>query len=178
MYFVRSDEEIYKYARKFLNNLFRELDLSSDYLVFDQLILPYHKKKFEPLFPNFKQIVVDRDPRDVYLDAKNYNAYPITEDIESFVSFYESSRKLNLSKDDSSTLLISFEDLIYDYDKTTNKIMEFLKLDSCDHLKKFSRFDPKLSIKNTQTWNLDKNKEYRNDMNIIKDRLKSWCYDF
>ena len=40
------------------------------------MILPYHMKKFKLLLPNLKQIVVDRDPRDVYLDAKNYNAIP------------------------------------------------------------------------------------------------------
>ena len=38
------------------------------------MILPLSHEKFELLFPNLKQIVVDRDPRDVYLDARNYNA--------------------------------------------------------------------------------------------------------
>lgn len=178
MYFVKSDEDVYLSARAFLTNLFDELDVDSDYLVFDQLILPYHKKRFDSLFPNFKQIVVDRDPRDVYLDAKNYNAYPITKNIESFISFYETSRKINTAVNNSSTLLIRFEDLIYNYDVTTKKILDFLEIDPLKHLKKYSRLDPKISIKNTQTWLKDENKEYSDDMNIVKKRLEQWCYDF
>lgn len=178
MYFVRSDKDIYLAARKFLNNLFNELDLASEYLVFDQLILPYHKNKNESLFPNFKQIVVDRDPRDVYLDAKNYNAYPITKDIDSFISFYESSRTINTPVNDDSTLLIRFEDLIYDYDSVTTKILAFLEIDLLSQSKKYSRFDPNVSIKNTQTWLKDENKEFAQEMIILKDKLKPWCYDF
>ena len=74
MYFVKSNINIYPLARAFLNDLFNEFNLESEHLVFDQLILPYHREKFDQLFPGFKQIVVDRDPRDVFLDAKDYNA--------------------------------------------------------------------------------------------------------
>ena len=177
MYFVRSDIDIYFYAREFLDNLFKEFNIVSKYLVFDQLILPYHKKKFDFLFPNFKQIVVDRDPRDVYLDAKNYNAYPITQDIESFISFYESSRKINPAVNNASTLLIQFEDLIYNYIPTTERILGFLGMDFSGHSKKFSNFDPNSSVKNTKTWLKEENKSHIKDMAIVKDRLSEWCYD-
>jgi hypothetical protein len=178
MFFVRSDKDVYCSARKFLNDLFNELDIDFEYLVFDQLILPYHKKKFEPLFPYFKQIVVDRDPRDVYLDAKNYNAYPITQDIESFISFYETSRQINIASNNNSTLLIQFEDLIYNYDETTKKLVDFLGIDFSTHSKKFSRLDPKVSVKNTQTWLREENSSYRKDMDLVRERLSEWCYDF
>lgn len=178
MYFVRSDKDVYSSARKFLNELFNELDIASEYLVFDQLILPYHKEKFEPLFPNFKQIVVDRDPRDVYLDAKNYNAYPITKNIESFISFYESSRKVNAPTNNESTLLIQFEDLIYNYNSTTNKIVDFLGIDVANHTKQLTRFDPKISIANTKTWLKPENASHIGDMAIVKDRLSKWCYEY
>jgi hypothetical protein len=178
MYFVRSDKDVYSSAREFLNNLFNELDVTCEHLVFDQLILPYHKEKFNSLFPNLKQIVVDRDPRDVYLDAKNYNAYPITRNIESFISFYESSRKINTVTNDNSTLLIKFEDIIYNYKPTAEKIVDFLEMDFINHTKQFTRLDPKISIKNTKTWLKKENIKYMDDMNILQDRLDKWCYDF
>lgn len=178
MFFVKSDADVYDHARNFLKKLFDELDITAEYLVFDQLILPYHKTKFDPLFPGFKQIVVDRDPRDVFLDAKNYNAYPITPNIESFISFYETSRKLNVVENNESTLLIRFEDLIYQYGETTKKIVDFLGIDFANHTKKFSRLDPKVSIKNTKTWCKEENLGYRRDMEVVKERLSEWCYDF
>jgi len=178
MYFVRSDTDVYRCARDFLASLFNELDIVGEYLVFDQLILPYHKDKFDLLFPGFKQIVVDRDPRDVYLDAKNYNAYPITQDIASFISFYESSRKISPAVDNATTLLVRFEDLIYDYQPTTEKILNFLGMDSAGHSKQFSKFDPKISVRNTKTWLKEENQSYVQDMSILKERLSEWCYDF
>ncbi|MDA9999096.1 hypothetical protein N9E70_00265, partial [bacterium] len=178
MYFVRSDKDVYGAAREFLNVLFHELDIAYDYLVFDQLTLPYHKEKFDPLFPNLKQIVVDRDPRDVYLDAKNYNAYPITENIDSFISFYESSRKVNALSNNESTLLIQFENLIYNYNATTAEIVDFLDIDFVNHSKKLTRFDPEISKTNTKTWLKSENASHIEDISIIRDRLSEWCYDY
>ena len=164
MYFVKSNINIYPLARAFLNDLFNEFNLESDHLVFDQLILPYHREKFDQLFPGFKQIVVDRDPRDVFLDAKDYNAYPITQDINSFISFYKSSRSLKSIDADEFNLFIQFEDLIYKYDQTTKQIQDFLEIDSQKHAKKFSRLDPSKSINNTQTWLKPENNKYKDEI--------------
>ena len=178
MYFVRSDKDVYSAAREFLDGLFHELDIVCEYLVFDQLMLPYHKEKFDPLFPGIKQIVVERDPRDVYLDAKDYNAYPITDDIATFISFYETSRKINTVSNSDSTLLIKFEDLIYNYKVTTEKVINFLGLDVTDHTKQFTRFDTKISIKNTKTWLKPENFKHIDDIHLLEDQLSEWCYEF
>lgn len=180
MYFVRHDVDCYRYAREFINNLFSELVVSErdERVVLDQLILPYNRHKFEMLFKNLKQIVVDRDPRDVYLDAKSYNAYPITKDINTFISFYESVHLKEDLKLDENTLLIQFEDLILNYEAERCKIFKFLGLDDSEHINKKSKFVPELSINNTQTWLKPENKMYLNDIKIIESKLKEWCYDF
>ena len=75
--------------KKFSLNLSIEYSFSNDKnLIFDQLCLPYHLDKFKKILPNMFSIVVDRDPRDVYLDARTYNAYPITSNINTFINFY------------------------------------------------------------------------------------------
>lgn len=177
-YFVRSDIKIYHHAQVFLDKLFSEFDTSSEFLIFDQMILPYHMKKFKLLLPNLKQIVVDRDPRDVYLDAKNYNAYPITENIDSFISFFETARSVNIIYDDNENLNIKFENLIYNYENSLEKIKLFLNLDGNNHKLKLNKFDPNISIKNTKTWKNIKDHKVLNDIKKIEKSLEKWCYDY
>lgn len=181
MFFVRSDEDVYTAAKVFVNNLFGEYikEKSTSNIVLDQLILPYNRHKFELLFDGLKQIIVDRDPRDVYLDAMSYNAYPITDDVNTFISFYESSRSLNDSRhEDENLLFIRFEDLIYNYDSEVKKIKDFLKLDFECHDKKYKFFDPRKSVKNTRTWEKEENLKYISDIRQIEDKLKNYCYPF
>ena len=178
MYFVRSDVDVYKKAQKFITLLFHEVNSNSHNLVFDQLILPYHKDKYDRLFPGLKQIVVDRDPRDVYLDAKNYNAYPITDDINTFISFYESSRTISKISNNDKNLKVQFEDLILNYDKTLSTLANFLKINLSDHNNNFKYFQPEFSKKNTQTWLKLKNKDMIKNIMTIEQKLSKWCYNF
>ena len=177
-YFVRPDTDFYLHARLFIQKLFSEFNLNKELLIFDQMILPYHMKKFELLFPNLKQIVVDRDPRDVYLDARNYNAYPITDDINSFISFFQSAREFKKINENADNLLIKFEDLIYKYEDTTNSINKFLGLNKKFHKKKFTNFNPNYSIKNTKTWLKINDTKTINDVRTIERKLEKYCYDF
>ena len=178
MYFVRSDIDIFTEAQLFLTNLFSEIDTKEKNLIFDQLILPYHKEKYDLLFPNLKQIVVNRDPRDVYLDARNYNAYPITKNINSFISFYEASMISKEILSDKYNLSIKFEDLIYNYEYTTEVINCFLELSSNSHTQKYMYFSPNRSILNTKTWLNLNNKKLLNDIKTIELKLEKWCYHF
>ena len=181
MYFVRSDVDVYKYAREFISNLFSEYigNDNKTNIVLDQLLLPYNRNKYDLLFENLKHIIVDRDPRDVYLDAMAYNAYPITSNIETYISFYESQRYLQ--KDKASTdnvLFVQFEDLIYNYENEIKRIFNFLNINQKEHIYKNTNLRISKSIKNTQTWKRDEFKKYKKDINIIANRLSRYLYDF
>jgi len=180
MYFVRHDVDIDKYAKIFIQQLFEEVikDKNKNKIILDQLVLPYNRYKFDAIFPNLKHIIVDRDPRDVYLDAMTYNAYPITNDIHTFISFYESSRMKEKVVNDSVTLKIQFEDLIYQYKETKNKIFEFLNINHSEHINKDLKLDINISKKNTQTWKRKEFEKYSSDIKIIEKNLARWCYDF
>lgn len=179
MYFVRHDVDIYKYASEFINKLFLEKVKVQEQkmVVLDQLILPYNRDKFSRLFLSLKQIIVDRDPRDVYLDAMTYNAYPITKDIKSFISFYESVHNKEPVVDTDVVKKIQFEDLIYNYDKTIVEIFSFLNINPDTHYNKKNKFNPEVSIKNTKTWRRQEFKRYRQDIVEIEKNLSQWCYD-
>ena len=181
MYFVRHDVEVEKYAEEFINKLFLEIinnDNSDDKIILDQLIPPYNRSNFKSLFSNLKQIIVDRDPRDVYLDAMTYNAYPITNDIKTFISFYEAVHTKEEVINDENTLIIKFEDLIYNYEETKDNIFDFLDIDKSLHTKPKTRLDPSISIKNTRTWERKEFQSHRDDIKKIEEKLGKWCYEY
>ena len=53
--------------------------------------------------------------------------------------------------------------------------MKFLNFTSKDHTNKKGRFDPNISIKNTQ---LFRKEEYREEIEIIESRLQRYLYNF
>lgn len=178
MYFVRHDVDVYGYAGEFIQGLFSELVLSESKskFVLDQLVLPYNQDGFKKLFPGLKQIVVDRDPRDVYLDAMTYNAYPITEDIETFISFYTAQRSYRKEECDN-TLFVKFEDLIFEYEETKSLIFQFLNIDPDCHKRRQLCFDPNVSKANVGTWRKSEFQSYREEIEYIETELCDWLYD-
>ena len=72
-------------------------------------------------------------------------------------------------------LRIKFEDLIYNYDKELKKIEKFLNFKKEEHINPKSRFNPEISIKNTQLFN---KKEYIKEVKIIEKELSNYLYDF
>ena len=83
----------------------------------------------------------------------------------------ESEKECNSSK----VLRVKFEDLIYKYDDTLNIIINHLGFNKEDHINRKSRFNPELSIKNTQLCN---NIIYKDEIKIIEKELKEYLYDF
>ena len=83
----------------------------------------------------------------------------------------ESEKECNSNK----VLRIRFEDLIYNYDDEVKRITKFLGFTGKDHINKKSRFDPDISIKNTQ---LFRKKEYQEESKIIERELEKYLYNF
>lgn len=96
-------------------------------------------------------IVVDRDPRDIYLIAKRISflagSFIPHDDVHDFVEAYKDIRR-NQKGDSERVLRLNFEDLIYDYDNTVRRIEGFLGLHSHDHVKRY--FKPEVSVATTQ----------------------------
>ena len=181
MYFVRSDINVYKYAKLFINNLFNEIlgDSPKNNIVLDQLLLPYNRYKYEKLFDNLKYIIVERDPRDIYCDASSYNAYPITKDVNTFISWFESQRILQKNEtSNDNVLFVQFEDLIFNYKNEVNKILKFLNIRKEEHNLKGTILRISESIKNTQIWKREEYSKYEKHINIIERKLSEYLYKF
>lgn len=179
-------EEYFQYARKFVSSycaLWRNKYGTPNY-VFDQLIQPQQLSKFTDYFDtnNIRVILVDRDPRDLFVLSKyvwpyhhnsNNKYYPDT--AEQYVDFHRSLRKRVVSEGGSIKKLY-FEDLVYKYDYAVEEIEEFLGLDSREHTHDRKFFIPEVSIKNTQNYLI--NSEWAFEVKDMERELAPYIYTF
>jgi len=138
---------------------------------------PLNSMKF---FNSPKCIIVDRDPRDLYVMAKHVygmNAIFIpTDTVDNFIEYYIRIRDKRYWSESDSILFIKFEDLIYKYDETVNKIISFVGPCIGQHFKKKQFFKPDVSIANTNVFNQFPNE--KDAIAKIERDLKEWVYPF
>lgn len=175
-------EEFYKNARIFLNKIYTELGIEKSNLVLDQFLLPHNLYRLDRYFSdNCKAIVVDRDPRDVFLLNKYFwdkmaCSIPYPTDVEQFCVCYRKMRNCETPSENENILRIHFEDLVYNYESTVNSIFAFLDIKSEAHTEKKTKLKPEKSALNTQLFNRDEN--FVNEAKYIEKELKEFIYDF
>lgn len=180
MYFSNiSLESFYKIVQDYMSNLLCTVDLEDkyEYLVFDQLVPSSNIKKYLNYFKNIKVIVVDRDPRDLYILNKEFwHEGWIPEDVDIFIKWFNITREYDsLDKNNGKEILkIKFEDFIYNYDETLKRVIEFLNLKKENHIMPKKYFNNEISIKNTKLWL--KHLKYKEDIQKIEKKLKGYCY--
>ncbi len=176
-----TEDKFYQAAQKFVYDILDMFDSSGDDLLLDQLLLPHNLFRVDNYFGDeLKVIVVERDPRDIFIDNK-YNwqkineAVPYSFDVEEFCVQFRRIHEMERKADSKKILRIKFEDLIYNYEKTEKQIVKFLGYEKRKHKDQKKYFDPAVSIKNTQ---LFKKKEYQKEAQYIAEHLPEYLYDF
>ncbi|MFY9381446.1 MAG: hypothetical protein WBI55_06000 [Eubacteriales bacterium] len=173
-----SEEKFLECTRKYTDALFKAANKENKpVLVVDQLLPSSNIMRHLRYFNNIRVIVTDRDPRDIYLLGKYVWHDPIVpQDLETFCKWFVYARSTRKKEywDSDKVLLIQFEDLIYQYDKTTAKIREWVGLAEADHVNPKQYFDPSKSIKNTRLW--VKNPKYKAEADEIGKRLPDYLY--
>ena len=167
-------------SKSFVRNLlsFMGADFSKN-IVLDQPFMGDDPTISFRFFDNPKAIVVDRDPRDVYLFAikmlyKTTKYFPV-DSVQDFVSYYRLLRDNRPYKNpNDNILLLHFEEMVYDYEAATQKIRTFCGLG--DNPRPFSVFDPKISMPNTQLYL--RFPEYSDDIKYIEDNLPEYLFNF
>lgn len=174
-----SAEYFYSITQDYLEKLFSIANKDEkEFIMVDQLVPPSNSQKYCKYFKDIKIISVDRDPRDIYLLEKEIwkgGCVP-TENIEDFCKWYELTRHhLVAEKDDPQKVLrIQFEDMVYHYQETIERIFVFLGLDKDHHKEPRSKFNPDKSIRNTQIWK--RYPERIEEMRFIEKTLEKYCY--
>ena len=176
-----SPEEFYKKSHDYIYKIIELISKNKENVILDQLLLPFNLFRVDNYFDDrLKVIVVERDPRDVYILnkyvwGKKKISVPMPTDVEDFCTYYKKMRESEKKTDSSKVLRVKFEDLIYNYDQKLDEITEFLGFNQKNHIYKKSRFNPDLSIKNTQ---LFRKKEYADEISIIEKKLSNYLYKF
>lgn len=150
-------------------------------LVFDQLFPGNCPQSCFKFFDDPYAVVVDRDPRDVYvfgkvvlLNSSTGHLMPLN-DVKDFVTYYRALRDDQPYKEDNSKILrLHFEDLVYHYEEATNKLRDFLHLPENPNPK--SIFDPAISMPNTQVWK--RFPRYNDDIAYIEKELPEYLFDY
>lgn len=175
-------DSFYEASRGFLGHIFSDLGIKEHNLVMDQLILPHNLYRLNNYFDdNVRVIVVDRDPRDVFVLNKyrwtvKGDSIPYPLDVEEFIRFYRAMRLSESVVQDDKILRIHFEDLVYNYQDTINKLYSFLGVNSKNHKNKKMYFDPNISINNTQLFNI--NDSVKLECDKIAEELEEYLYQF
>lgn len=116
---------------------------------------------------NYKVFIVDKDPRDIFVAMINtelpYLEYNKT--VEGFIKNFKENRKyhqhnMNVLKD--KAMYIRCEDVIFNYDEWTKKIMNFANFKEENHIHKMKYFNPEISKQYVGAY-----KNYK-DQNAIK----------
>ena len=176
-----SCEQFYIAARHFLDRVFVDLGIEDSSIVLDQLLLPQNLNRLNSYFDeNTRVIVVDRDPRDVYLLNKlvwlpQEMMIPFPTEEAGFCKMFRKIRNMGQC-DDERILRLHFEDLVYHYDDTVDRIEDFLGLERKNHVRQYQFFDPGRSIYNTQLFNQER---YKNEsVEHIERELKEYLFMF
>lgn len=176
-------EEFYEKTDNYLQKLWDAMGLDKRNLILDQLLLPFNLHRAERYFKpeQLKAFVVQRDPRDVFITNKyiwpsHAEQVPYPTDVYEFCKCYRSLREMEKESTYEGVYRICFEDLIYDYDNTAEKIYAALGVDARDHKKKKTQFDPARSIENTQLFRAKL--EFAQEAEIIARELAEYLYPF
>lgn len=182
MYFSINPDDFYEKSKKYVNMILSILGLdSSKPIVLNQPFSGNCPQNAFPFFDNPLAIVVDRDPRDIYTSTvKSYvplkGCYNIpSKDVATFVEYYRGMHNNQpYRNEDNRVLVIRFEDMVYEYEATTDKIIQFCNLNESDHSRKV--FDPSKSIVNTQAFK--RFPDLKKEIEYIERELEEYLYDF
>jgi hypothetical protein len=130
-------------------------------VVMHNSIEPFSPSRALRYFHDARSIIVDRDPRDVYVAQNRYvtpgsNSKPrpyrsVTTTPDIFCRRFRTMRKVAASApDDPQRLLrVNFEDVVLGYDASLKKIMSFLGETPATHVRAREYFKPEQSTKKT-----------------------------
>lgn len=176
-----SDEKAFLTSiQRFMEKLLDSLTVETEYIYIDQLFPSSNITKVSryintPVFT----FIVDRDPRDLYLLDKHVWKSGIvpTATAQEFCAWFKRSR-ITQQKElrNEQVLLIKFEDLIYKYNDSLDKIASFASIDMKSHNNQLKKFDPLTSINNTRLW--ETYTQDKEDIKIIEAELSDYLYPY
>lgn len=179
-----SQEDFTELTCRYLEGLFEKSSASNKKnIVLNNAFEPFQPLNSQKFFNNVKSIIVDRDPRDIYISAyvngwvggSNVGKAVTGKNVEDFISRFKLYRQSN-DNQNKNVLKIQFEDIILDYDSTVSRILNFLQESPDIHKNKKKIFSPEFSKRNVSMW---KTSDFKLGVQInrIENELADYCID-
>lgn len=157
-----------------LNTLHRQ---GQDTLVLDQFLSDcgYDTTLLHTLLPELRQIVVWRDPRDLYSIATRLNVQWMAHDnVSDFIEWMRVSYH-GFDPHATTYLPVEFERLVSSYDTEVSRIEHYLSLDHTHHTKPRHSFDPEVSRRGVAEWRHSPMPQ--SHFEAIQRAMPQLCYD-
>lgn len=178
----QSEDRFFHLTALYLSEIFQSIPDFHSYtnLVFNNCFEPFSSQFMDKLNLPFRQVVVDRDPRDVYMSAlksanKDASSAILGGGIDDFIVRYKTFRQDgNLSK---NCLKVNFENLVLDYDNTIGNIFSFLDISPLRHVDKTKYFNPCKSSAGVGSWKSVSDKVLLSNINLIEKKLSNYLVE-
>mgnify|MGYP002522951990 CR=1 FL=1 len=172
-------DNFYEASKQFIRDILNVMGADQNKtIVLDQPFSGNNPLKSMKYFDNPKAIIIDRDPRDLYLESKmRFLAecrFLPRDDIKKFCEYYKRIHTGRPTESTDNILLLQFEDLMYHYDREINRIIKFAGLGK--HVRKQAYFNPARSVNNTQI--IRKYPQEQENIAYIEKELKDYLYPF
>jgi hypothetical protein len=180
-----SEKKFIEICNSYICELFEDCyDPNRQGLLLNNCFEPFDPLLSMKFFPNARSIIVDRDPRDIYISASkarivngvDVGGAVIGGGVENFIERFLIYRN-NVSQVLSPNLMrTNFENLILNNRNEIERLSDFLTPLKLDWSAKGQNLNIERSGKNIRQWMQPDNKKYRNDIKLIEDRLSDYFY--
>jgi hypothetical protein len=177
-------EEFDSYTKEYLNALLSSRNnLPGSILLLNNVFEPFRPAIGIGLVSNAKSIIVDRDPRDIYLSAwssavgagSQAGKAVIGDSAHDFVKrFLIYRRAINTNEENANVFRLTFEGLVKNFESIRRNLCEFLELNDIDIDINKSDFDPTVSIDNVSMWEYQTDRDLLSSISFIEKELEDY----
>ena len=172
---ICTEDVFLRKTRDFINELCKAMNPDNkEFVVLDQCLSPMNPSRYIRYFDDIKVIIVERDPRDIYIHQKllNEHVLPIS-NVYQFCQAYRDNRII-LGEVPDNVLYVHFEDMVLHYDEMVKLVFDFLGIDQIHHIAPRTHFNPSVSVRGIGTWR--KHAEFTNEIEFIESELSDMLY--
>lgn len=175
------EEKFYKASKEYVKRIIDLIipESNSNRIILNQPFAANFPSKSFVFFDDPFAILVDRDPRDVYIlskkAVKSRSEWIPTDDVKTFIKYYKWMHKyFDIETKDKRVCLIHYEDIIFN----TEQVITTLEavIGAFGEKNGERHFKSEVSINNTQLFY--KYPEYEDDISKIESELSEFLYDF
>lgn len=173
---ICTEKEFLDATRSYIDKLCEKMNpQKKEFVMLDQCISPINPSRYVRYVNDLKVVIVERDPRDIYVHQKRLHEYvlPIA-DVHQYCQAYRDNRRV-VGGIPENVMLVRFEDMILHYDEMVPKVFDFLGIDPKVHHKSpKTHFNPSVSVRGIGSWR--NYPEYAEDIKIIETELSDLIY--